>query len=87
MGIFRRRPPSTGTPWWWPKKPDPESGRELVRTTADLMPWSRTARLAVRAAERRAERLRAEEEVQRRLDSLDDWSPPASPREPRKDQE
>ena len=69
MGLFRKRRPGA-TPWWWPRKPDPQLSRDVARLNAELMPWSRTARLLVRATDRRLERLRAEDELQRRLDAL-----------------
>ena len=70
MGLFRKRPVPRGTPWWL-RKPDPQIGRDVARMNAALMPWSRTARIAAKAADRRAERLRAEEDLQRRLEALD----------------
>jgi hypothetical protein len=83
MRLFRKRAPSSGDVWWWPRKLDRTMGRDLTRMNAELMPWSRTARIMMKAAERREERLRAEEELQRRLDALGDWSPPAGPRDAR----
>jgi hypothetical protein len=45
----------------------------------ELMPWNRSARLMVKATDRRLERLRAEEELQRRLDALDVAQPRREP--------
>ena len=85
MGFFRKRPASGRIPWWWPKKPDPQLTREVARMNAELLPWSLTARLMVKATDRRLERLRAEEELQRRLDALD--TPEAPGERPGRDQE
>jgi hypothetical protein len=68
--VFRKRAASRGTPWWWPKSADPQLSRDAARMNAELMPWSLTARLVLRATDRRLERLRAEEELQRRLEAL-----------------